>query len=143
MDDLGADAYLVSSDAAAMAAAGDSLDYIIDTVPVHHPLEPYLALLKLDGKLILMGVINQPLSFISPMVMLGRKAITGSFVGSMAETEEVLNFCVDKGLTSQIKVVKMDYVNQALERLERNDVRYRFVVDVSGSNNDDADAPPA
>ncbi|EAY84792.1 hypothetical protein OsI_06162 [Oryza sativa Indica Group] len=68
---------------------------------------------------------------------------TLSFIGSMAETEEVLNFCVDKGLTSQIEVVKMDYVNQALERLERNDVRYRFVVDVAGSNIDDADAPPA
>lgn len=138
MEHLGADAYLVSSDADQMAAVADSLDYIIDTIPVHHPLEPYLALLKLDGKHILMGVIGQPLSFVTPMVMLGRKSITGSFVGSMDETEEVLQFCVDKGLTSQIEVVKMDYVNQALERLERNDVRYRFVVDVAGSNIEDA-----
>lgn len=138
VDDLGADAYLVSSDADQMAAAADSLDYIIDTVPVKHPLEPYLALLKMDGKLVLMGVIAEPLSFVSPMVMLGRKTITGSFIGSMDETEEVLKFCVDKGLTSQIEVVKMDYVNQALERLERNDVRYRFVVDVAGSNIEDA-----
>ncbi|VAI45184.1 unnamed protein product [Triticum turgidum subsp. durum] len=138
MDDLGADAYLVSSDADQMAAAADSLDYIIDTVPAKHPLEPYLALLKMDGKLVLMGVIAEPLSFVSPMVMLGRKTITGSFIGSMDETEEVLQFCVDKGLTSQIEVVKMDYVNQAFERLERNDVRYRFVVDVGGSNIEDA-----
>ncbi|KAK9941995.1 hypothetical protein M0R45_007685 [Rubus argutus] len=76
--------------------AVDSLDYIIDTIPVFHPLEPYLSLLKLDGKLILMGVINTPLQFVSPLVMLGRKTITGSF----------------------------------------NDVRYRFVVDVAGSNLD-------
>lgn len=72
IDHLGADAYLVSSDATQMQEAADSLDYIIDTVPVFHPLEPYLSLLKLDGKLILMGVINTPLQFISPMVMLGK-----------------------------------------------------------------------
>ena len=71
LEHLGADQYLVSSDATAMQEAADSLDYIIDTVPVGHPLEPYLSLLKLDGKLILMGVINTPLQFVSPMVMLG------------------------------------------------------------------------
>ncbi|KMZ70724.1 Cinnamyl alcohol dehydrogenase [Zostera marina] len=86
MDHLGADAYLVSSDPADMAGAVDSLDYIIDTVPVFHPLEPYLALLKFDGKLILMGVINEPLNFVNPLLMLGRKMITGSFIGSIDET---------------------------------------------------------
>lgn len=70
-DHLGADAYIVSSDGAQMGAAADSLDYIIDTVPVFHPLEPYLSLLKVNGKLILMGVINQPLQFVTPLVMLG------------------------------------------------------------------------
>ncbi|KAJ6777237.1 CINNAMYL ALCOHOL DEHYDROGENASE 2-RELATED [Salix koriyanagi] len=113
--------------------AADSLDYIIDTVPVVHPLEPYLSLLKLDGKLILMGVINAPLQFLTPMVMIGRKSITGSFIGSMKETEEMLEFCKEKGLTSMIEVIKMDYINTAFERLEKNDVRYRFVVDVAGS----------
>ncbi|KAE8674296.1 putative cinnamyl alcohol dehydrogenase [Hibiscus syriacus] len=97
---------------------------------------PYLSLLKLDGKLILTGVINTPLQFVSPMIMLGRKAITGSFIGSMKETEEMLNFCKEKNLSSMIEVVKMDYVNTAMERLEKNDVRYRFVVDVAGSKLD-------
>lgn len=133
LDHLGADDYLVSSDAAKSAELADSFDYVIDTVPVHHALEPYLSLLKLDGKLVLMGVINQPLQFISPMVMLGRKTITGSFIGSMKEAEEMLKFCEEKGLKSQIEIVTMDYVNTALERLEKNDVRYRFVVDVAGS----------
>ncbi|WOL17472.1 hypothetical protein Cni_G26264 [Canna indica] len=136
IDHLGADAYLVSSDEAAIAAAVDSLDYIINTIPVFHPLEPYLPLLKLDGKLILLGVINQPLQFLTPMVMLGRKSITGSFIGSMQETQEMLEFCVEKGLTSTIEMVKMEYVNEAMKRLEHNDVRYRFVVDVAGSNLD-------
>ncbi|XP_044509117.1 cinnamyl alcohol dehydrogenase 1-like [Mangifera indica] len=133
LDHLGADRYLISSDATQMQEAADSLDYIIDTVPAFHPLEPYLSLLKLDGKLILLGVINTPLQFVTPMVMLGRKTITGSFIGSMKETREMLDFCQEKKLTSTIEVVKMDYVNTALERLEKNDVRYRFVVDVAGS----------
>ena len=66
----------------------------------------------------------------------GRKTITGSFIGSIKETEEVLEFCKEKGLTSTIEVVKMDYINTAFERLEKNDVRYRFVVDVAGSKLD-------
>lgn len=74
MEDLGADAYVVSSDAEQMAAVAETLDYIIDTVPVFHPLEPFLSLLKLDGRLILNGVINEPLKFLSPVVMLGTYA---------------------------------------------------------------------
>lgn len=71
LEHLGADEYLISSDATRMQEAADSFDYIIDTVPVFHALEPYIALLKLDGKLILMGVINTPLQFVTPMLMLG------------------------------------------------------------------------
>lgn len=63
----------------------------------------------------------------------GRKSITGSFIGSMKETEEMLEFCKEKGLTSMIEVVTMDYINMAFERLKKNDVRYRFAVDVAGS----------
>ncbi|XP_038877792.1 cinnamyl alcohol dehydrogenase 1-like [Benincasa hispida] len=133
LEHLGADEYLVSSNKAQMERAIDSLDYIIDTIPVSHPLEPYLSLLKLDGKLILMGVINTPLQFVSPLLMLGRKTITGSFIGSMTETQEVLDFFKEKELTSMIEVIKLDYINKAFERLEKNDVRYRFVVDVAGS----------
>lgn len=133
LEHLGADEYLVSSDNTQMERAIDSLDYIIDTVPVFHPLEPYLSLLKLDGKLILMGVINTPLQFVSPLLMLGRKTITGSFIGSMTETQEVLDFFKEKELSSMIEVIKLDYINKAFERLEKNDVRYRFVVDIAGS----------
>ncbi|KAJ6965105.1 cinnamyl alcohol dehydrogenase [Populus alba x Populus x berolinensis] len=80
-----------------------------------------------------MGVINAPLQFVTPMVMHGRKSITGSFIGSMKETEEMLEYCKEKGLTSMIEVITMDYINMAFERLEKNDVRYRFAVDVAGS----------
>uniref|UniRef100_A0AAU7PIV6 Cinnamyl alcohol dehydrogenase n=1 Tax=Asarum longerhizomatosum TaxID=647434 RepID=A0AAU7PIV6_9MAGN len=133
MEHLGADKYLVSSDATQMQAATESLDYILDTIPVNHPLEPYISLLKVDGKLIITGVISTPMQFITPMLMLGRKSITGSFIGSMEETQEMLEFCNEKSVESMIEIVKMDYVNTAIERLEKNDVRYRFVVDVAGS----------
>ncbi|KAF5751174.1 carbamoyl-phosphate synthetase 2 aspartate transcarbamylase and dihydroorotase [Tripterygium wilfordii] len=136
LEHLCADDYLVSSDETRMKEVADSLDYIIDTVPVGHPLEPYLSLLKLDGKLILTGVINTPLQFMAPVVMLGRKVITGTFIGSMKEIQETIDFCKEKGLSSMIEVVKMDYINKAFERLEKNDVRYRFVVDVAGSKLD-------
>lgn len=82
LEDLGADDFLVSSDTIRMQEAADSLDYIIDTVPVGHPLEPYLSLLKLDGKLILMGVINTPLQFLTPMVMIGKKCHFFLFINS-------------------------------------------------------------
>ncbi|KAG9440366.1 hypothetical protein H6P81_020531 [Aristolochia fimbriata] len=134
LEHLKADDYLVSSDAAKMQSAADTLDYILDTVPAHHPLEPYLSLLTVDGKLVMMGVINSPLQFFTSMIGLGRKMITGSFIGSMEEIQEVLEFCEKKGVSSTVEVVKMEYVNRAMERLEKNDVRYRFVLDVAGSN---------
>ncbi|KAK4258801.1 hypothetical protein QN277_005209 [Acacia crassicarpa] len=133
LEHLGADEYVVSSEESQMQNIADSLDYIIDTVPVFHPLEPYLSLLKLDGKLILTGSIATPLQFLSPTIMLGRKMITGIFIGSIKEMEEMLEFWKEKGLSSMIEVVDMDYINKAFERLGKNDVRYRFVLDVAGS----------
>nr|XP_043627446.1 probable cinnamyl alcohol dehydrogenase 1 [Erigeron canadensis] len=134
---LGADEYLISSDIDKLKEAVDSLDYIIDTVPAPHPLDEYLSLLKLDGKLIILGVINAPLQFISPLLMSGRKTITGTFIGSMKEIEEMLEFCRDNEVKSTIEMVKMEYINTAMERLAKNDVRYRFVVDVAGSKLED------
>ncbi|KAL2928156.1 putative cinnamyl alcohol dehydrogenase 1 [Bienertia sinuspersici] len=142
VDDLGTDEYVVSSNAEKMQELADTLDYIIDTIPVFHQLEPYLPLLKLNGKLILnvssvLRFRSSPLwSCLCLFNVLGRKSITGSFIGSMKETEEMLEFCNEKGLRSQIEIVKMDYINQAMERLEKNDVRYRFVVDIAGTKLD-------
>ncbi|KAJ9552025.1 hypothetical protein OSB04_016070 [Centaurea solstitialis] len=137
MNVLGADEYLVSSDADKIQAAVDSLDYIIDTLPIPHPVDDYVSMLKLDGKLILLGVVNVPLQFVSPLLMSGRKTITGTFIGNMREIEELLEFCNEKGVKSKIEVVKMDYINTAIERLANNDVRYRFVVDVAASKLED------
>ncbi|XP_038971970.1 probable cinnamyl alcohol dehydrogenase [Phoenix dactylifera] len=130
---LGADAYIASSDAAKMAEADGSLDYILDTIPAPHSIDSYLSLLNQDGSILLVGAAPQPLCFTSSTLILGGKTITGSFVGSIAETQELLEFWADKDLTSMIEVVPMDYVNKAVERMEKNDVRYRFVLDVAGS----------
>ncbi|KAJ7952807.1 Cinnamyl alcohol dehydrogenase [Quillaja saponaria] len=134
LEDLGADAFLLSSSATEMEEAANSLDYILDTVPAVHHLHSYLSLLKVDGKLILVGVAPKPLQFDSVDLILGKKTITGSFIGSMEEMQEILEFWANKGLTSMIEIVNIEYVNKAFERMERNDVRYRFVLDVAGSN---------
>ncbi|KAK7815068.1 putative cinnamyl alcohol dehydrogenase 7/8 [Quercus suber] len=134
LEHLGADDFLVSSNSAEMEQAVNSLDYILDTVPAVHPLQSYLSLLNVDGKLILVGAVPNPMQFDSVDLILGKKTISGSFIGSIEETQEILEFWAEKGLTSMIEVVKMDYANEAFERMERNDVRYRFVLDVAGSN---------
>ncbi|KAL3833294.1 hypothetical protein ACJIZ3_008030 [Penstemon smallii] len=134
MEHLHADAFLVSTDEAEMKRESNSLDYILDTVPAVHPLSSYLSLLKPEGKLIIVGAAPKPLQFLPTEIILGKKAISGSFIGSVTEMQELLNFWEEKGLTTMIEVVKMDYVNKAFERMERNDVRYRFVLDVAGSN---------
>jgi cinnamyl-alcohol dehydrogenase len=131
---LGADAFLVSSDATDMEAATNSLDYILDTVPAFHSLETYLPLLNVDGKLIMVGASPEHVQFSPSTLILGKKTISGSFIGSMKETQELLDFWEEKGLTSMIEIVKMDYANKAFERMEKNDVRYRFVIDVANSN---------
>ncbi|KAM5576667.1 cinnamyl alcohol dehydrogenase 1-like [Rosa sericea] len=131
---LGADAFIVSSNEAEMEGAASSLDYILDTVPALHPLHSYLSLLKVDGKLIIVAAVPQPLQFDAVDIILGKRSISGSFIGSMEETQEILEFWADKDLTTMIEIVKLDYANKAFERMEKNDVRFRFVVDVAGSN---------
>ncbi|KAG9440360.1 hypothetical protein H6P81_020525 [Aristolochia fimbriata] len=134
LEHLKADAFIVSSDSKQMAEAAESLDYILDTVPAVHPMDTYISLLKVEGKIILVGVAPKPLQFETSALILGMKTITGSFIGSIEETQELLELWAKKGLTTMIEMVKADYANQAMERMERNDVRYRFVLDVAGSS---------
>ncbi|MFG1402459.1 NAD(P)-dependent alcohol dehydrogenase [Xanthobacter sediminis] len=128
---LGADRLLVSSDAEAMKAAGSSLDLIIDTVPVKHDINPYVPLLDVDGTLVLVGQIG-PLDEPSTVpLLLGRRRIAGSPIGGIAETQEMLNFCARAGVLPDVEMIRMDQINDAFARLERSDVRYRFVIDMA------------
>ncbi|HEY4318636.1 MAG TPA: NAD(P)-dependent alcohol dehydrogenase [Herbaspirillum sp.] len=129
---LGADEVLVSRDAAAMAAHAGSFDFLLNTIPVPHEMNPYLALLKRDRTMALVGVLTE----LTPPVMgmsliLGRKSLAGSAIGGMAETQEMMDFCAEHGIVSDIEMIAMKDVNQAYERMLKNDVKYRFVIDMA------------
>lgn len=128
---LGAHRLLVSGDADAMAAAADSFDLIIDTVPVRHDLTPYVPLLDIDGTLVIVGQVG-PVDETStiPLVM-GRRRIAGSLIGGIRETQELLEFCAEKNILPDCEMIRMDQINEAFERMEKSDVRYRFVIDMA------------
>ncbi|KAL6223137.1 hypothetical protein ACLB2K_006527 [Fragaria x ananassa] len=116
-----------------LKSAMGTMDYIIDTVSAVHALAPLIGLLKLNGKLITVGLPNMPLELpIFPLV-LGRKLVGGSDFGGIKETQEMLDFCAKHNITSEIEMIKMDYINTAMERLAKADVRYQFVIDVGNS----------
>ncbi|QIB34717.1 NAD(P)-dependent alcohol dehydrogenase [Ancylobacter pratisalsi] len=128
---LGADRLLVSSDTEAMAEAASSFDLIIDTVPVKHDLNPYIPLLDVDATLVIVGQIG-PLTEPSTVpLLLGRRRIAGSPIGGMAETQEMLNFCAKVGVLPDVEMIRIQDINAAFERLEKADVRYRFVIDMA------------
>ena len=130
--DLGCDAVVISTDEAQMNAVANKFDVIIDTVPYVHDLNPYIATLHHSGTLVLVGYLG-PLENIlntAPMVM-GRKAISGSLIGGIAETQELLDFCGEKNIVSEIEIIKMQDINNAYERMLKSDVKYRFVIDMS------------
>jgi uncharacterized zinc-type alcohol dehydrogenase-like protein len=129
--ELGADRLLVSGDADAMAKAANSFDLIIDTVPVKHDVNPYMPLLDVDGTLVLVGQVG-PLAEPStiPLIM-GRRRIAGSPIGGIAETQEMLDFCAKKNILPDCEMIRMDEINEAFERMDRSDVRYRFVIDMA------------
>ncbi|KAF7072525.1 hypothetical protein CFC21_077636 [Triticum aestivum] len=130
---LGADAFLVSQDSEQMKAAAGTMDGIIDTVSAGHPIVPLLELLKPRGQLVVVGAPSTPLELPAYAIIGGGKRVAGNLVGSVASCQAMLDFAGKHGITADVEVVKMDYVNTAVERLERNDVRYRFVIDVAGS----------
>jgi uncharacterized zinc-type alcohol dehydrogenase-like protein len=128
---LGAKRLLVSSDPAAMQAAGSSLDLIIDTVPVRHDLNPYTPLLDIDGTLILVGQLGLLDELNSLPLLMGRRRVSASPIGGIAETQEMLDFCAEKNILPDCEMISMDQINEAFVRLERADVRYRFVIDMA------------
>jgi len=128
---LGAKQLLVSTDPAAMQAAGSSFDLIIDTVPVRHDLNPYLPLLDVDGTLVIVGQLG-PMDELSTLpLLLGRRRVSGSPIGGIAETQHMLDFCAEKNILPDCEMIRMEEINEAFVRLERADVRYRFVIDMA------------
>lgn len=128
---LGAGVLLVSADQDAMARAASSFDLIIDTVPSKHALDPYLSLLDVDGTLVIVGQIGPLDEMNTTPLLLGRRRVAGSPIGGIAETQEMLDFCARKNILPDCEMIRMDEIKHAFERMERSDVRYRFVIDMA------------
>jgi alcohol dehydrogenase (NADP+) len=129
--ELGVYNFLVSKDEDAMAAATSSFDLIIDTVPVNHDLNPYIPLLDNDATIVLVGQIGPVESPNTAPMIFGRRRIAGSLIGGIKETQEMLDFCGRMNILPECEMIKMDEINTAFERMERSDVRYRFVIDMA------------
>jgi uncharacterized zinc-type alcohol dehydrogenase-like protein len=128
---LGADEVVISKDADAMAAQANTLDFIIDTVAAPHDLDAVLALLKRDGVLTLVGA--PPTPHPSPNVfglIMKRRSIAGSLIGGLAETQEMLDFCAEHGIVSEIEQIRIQDIDASYERMLKSDVKYRFVIDM-------------
>ncbi|MHB1100791.1 MAG: NAD(P)-dependent alcohol dehydrogenase [Burkholderiales bacterium] len=129
---LGADEVCVSTDPGQMASRSNRLDFILNTVAAPHNLDAYLQLLKHDGTMTLVGAPADPHP--SPGVfnlILKRRQIAGSLIGGIRETQEMLDFCAKHGITSDIELIPMSYINTAYERMLKSDVKYRFVIDMA------------
>ena len=128
---LGADEVVLSTDEAQMAAHARSLNFILDCVSAEHNIDAYLNLLKVDGTLTLVGAPMDPLPVTSFSLILGRRSFSGSLIGGLAETQEMLDFCAKHNITSDVEVIGVNDVNDAYERLLKGDVKYRFVIDMA------------
>lgn len=128
--ELGAHDVIVSRDAEQMAAAAGRFHFILDTIPVAHEIDPYLALLRRGGRMVIVGAIEPLPPIHGGSLIMGNKALGGSGVGGVAETVEMLEFCAEHDIHPEIETVGMRDVNEAYDRLLKNDVRYRFVIDM-------------
>jgi len=128
---LGAHEVVLSTDPEAMAKHVSSFDFILDCVSALHDINTYMNLVKLDGTLTLVGVPEKPLSVSAFSLILPRKNLAGSCIGGIAETQEMLNFCAENKIVSDIELIPIQKINEAWERMLKQDVKYRFVIDMA------------
>ena len=128
---LGAHDVIVSTDPAQMERHAGSFDYILDTISAQHDINAYLNLLGPDGTLTLVGAPEQPLSVSAFSLLMGRRRLAGSLIGGIAETQEMLDFCGQHGITADVEVIPIQRLDEAYARLLRSDVKYRFSIDMA------------
>jgi Zn-dependent alcohol dehydrogenases len=128
---LGADEAVLSTDAEEMSKYSRKLHFIIDTVSAKHDVNSYLNLLRHDGSVVLVGLPPEPLEIGAFSVVSGRRSFSGSNIGGIAETQEMLDFCHQHNITAECEIIDIQEVNTAFERLEKGDVKYRFVIDMA------------
>jgi uncharacterized zinc-type alcohol dehydrogenase-like protein len=128
---LGADEVVISKDANAMGKHRASFDFILDCVSANHDINAYLDLLKVDGTVTLVGAPEHPLPVSIFSLLMGRRSFSGSGIGGIQETQEMLDFCAEKGIASDIETIDIQQIDEAYERLLKSDVKYRFVIDMA------------
>ncbi len=127
---MGADAYIATNDPEVFNTYAGSFEFILNTVSAAHDLNAYLNLLGLDGRMVLVGV-PEPTPVAAFPLIFQRRSLSGSLIGGIRETQEMLDFCAEKGITCDIEVIQMSQINEAYERMLKSDVRYRFVIDMA------------
>ncbi|MCG2430433.1 NAD(P)-dependent alcohol dehydrogenase [Aequorivita xiaoshiensis] len=128
---LGAHEVLISKDTEAMKAQKQSFDFILNTIPVGHKMDPYISLLKNDATMVLVGAIEPLEPFHGGALIRGRKRISGSLIGGIKETQEMLDFCGEHNIVSDIEMIDIKNINEAYDRVVKADVKYRFVIDMA------------
>ena len=132
---LGADEVLISKDEKQMEKHANSFDFLLNTVPVGHDTNPYIQLLKRDATMVLVGAI-EPLDPIhGGGLILGRKRVAGSVIGGIKETQEMLDFCGEHNITCDVEMIDIQNINEAYDRVQKSDVKYRFVIDMKSLKN--------
>ena len=127
---LGADDVLISTDPEQMEAHKGSFDFLLNTIPVGHDLDPYIKLLAIDATMVLVGALEPLGKMHGGGLIGGRKRVAGSSIGGIKETQEMLDFCGEHHITSDVEMIDMQHINEAFERVVNSDVKYRFVIDM-------------
>ncbi len=128
---LGADHFVVTTDPDQLKTVKRKFDLILDTVSAEHDINEYLSLLATDGTLVVIGLPGVPFALHAGSLLSSRRSMAGSMIGGIAETQEMLDFCGEKEIVSEIELISADYVNKAYERTVKSDVRFRFVIDIA------------
>ena len=128
---LGADEVIISTDPEQMQAHAGSFNFILDTVSADHDVNAYLNMLGIDGNLTLVGAPEAPMAVSAFALLFGRKSLSGSLIGGIRETQEMLDFCGEHNITSDVEIIPIQQVNEAYERLLKSDVKYRFSIDMA------------
>nr|WP_286466610.1 zinc-binding dehydrogenase [Myroides sp. DF42-4-2] len=131
----GADEVILSTDKGQMKSHASTLHFILDCVSAQHDINSYLSLLKRDGRLTLVGAPEHPLPVSAFSLILNRISFSGSLIGGIAQTQEMLDFCGKHNITSDIELIQMQDINKAYDRLLKGEVKYRFVIDMASLKN--------
>lgn len=128
---LGADEVVISRDANEMKRQTGSFDFILDAVSADHDINTYIELLRRDGTITLVGAPEKPLAVAAFSLLFGRRSLSGSPIGGLPETQEMLDFCSSHQITADVEVIPIQKVNEAYDRLLKSDVKYRFSIDMA------------